>query len=72
MGWDTPADAMRDMAAIYPRSVKYLAPANAQGDQVDVPRLANGVKVFELEASVIRWNILSGSVAITRTGKICG
>jgi FtsP/CotA-like multicopper oxidase with cupredoxin domain len=58
MGWDTPADAMRDMAAIHPRHVRHTAAPNARGDQELVPRIENGVKVFTLEASVIRWNIL--------------
>lgn len=58
MGWDTPADAMRDMAAIHPRHVSHIAAANARGDQELIPRIDNGVKVFELETSVIRWNIL--------------
>jgi FtsP/CotA-like multicopper oxidase with cupredoxin domain len=59
MGWDTPAAAMRDMAAILPRDVRYTAAPNARGDEKLVPRLENGVKVFELETSVTRWNILS-------------
>jgi FtsP/CotA-like multicopper oxidase with cupredoxin domain len=59
MGWDTPADAMRDMAAIHPREVRHTAPPDAQGDQELVPRIEDGVKVFELETAVIRWNILS-------------
>jgi FtsP/CotA-like multicopper oxidase with cupredoxin domain len=58
MGWDTPAGAMRDMAAIHPRYVRHTAPANAQGDRELAPRIENEVKVFELETSVIRWNIL--------------
>jgi manganese oxidase len=58
MGWDTPAASMRDMAAIHPREVRYAAPPNAQGDRELVPTMDNGVKVFELETSVIRWNIL--------------
>ncbi|MES2178036.1 MAG: DUF4396 domain-containing protein [Gemmatimonadota bacterium] len=56
---DTPADAMRDMAAADPRNVSYRAPASARGDRPLVPRIENGVKVFDLDASVIRWNILS-------------
>jgi FtsP/CotA-like multicopper oxidase with cupredoxin domain len=56
---DTPADAMRDMAAADPRSVTYEAPASARGDQPLAPRIENGVKVFDLDASVITWNILS-------------
>jgi FtsP/CotA-like multicopper oxidase with cupredoxin domain len=58
MDFDTPAAAMRDMAAIHPRQVSYRAPIAAQGDQVLEPRVENGVKVFDLEASVIRWQIL--------------
>ena len=56
--WDTPAAAMRDMAAISPREVSYTAPADARGDQPLTPRIENGVKVFELDAAVIRWHIL--------------
>lgn len=58
MGWDTPAEAMRDMSAIHPRQVSFTAPAAAQGDQVLAPRIEGGVKVFDLDASVVRWNIL--------------
>jgi manganese oxidase len=56
---DTPGEAMRDMAAVDPDDVSYTAPASARGDQPLKPRVVDGVKVFELEASVIRWNILS-------------
>lgn len=55
---DTPADAMRDMAAADPRLVTFTAPVAARGDQVLEPRLENGVKVYHLDASVVRWNIL--------------
>ena len=54
----TSADAMRDMAAVDPRKIDYSAPATARGDRVLAPRIENGVKVFDLDASVIRWNIL--------------
>jgi FtsP/CotA-like multicopper oxidase with cupredoxin domain len=54
----TPADAMRDMAAVDPRIVGYTAPVDARGDRILAPRMENGVKVFDLDASVIRWNIL--------------
>jgi hypothetical protein len=54
----TPAAAMRDMAAVDPRIVGYTAPAEARGDRILAPRIENGVKVFDLDASVIRWNIL--------------
>jgi len=55
---DTPPDAMRDMAAADPRMVSYTAPENARGDRVLAPRIENGVKIFDLDAAVIRWNIL--------------
>lgn len=55
---DTPAEAMRDMAAVDPRAVSYTAPVDAKGDQELQPRLENGVKVFDLTTSVIKWNIL--------------
>ncbi|HJU04807.1 MAG TPA: DUF4396 domain-containing protein [Nitrospiraceae bacterium] len=58
MGFDTPAAAMRDMGAIHPRYVSYSAPVDARGDQVLQPRIEDGVKVFDLEASVVRWHIL--------------
>jgi manganese oxidase len=58
MDFDTPADAMRDMGAIHPRHISYTAPVGARGDQVLQPRVDNGVKVFDLEASVVRWHIL--------------
>jgi hypothetical protein len=58
MGWDTPGAAMRDMAAVHPRLVARTAPADARGDRILEPRMDNGVKVFELETSVVRWNIL--------------
>lgn len=55
---DIPADAMKDMAAVDPLSVSYRAPVDARGDQALAPRIENGVKVFDLVASVIEWNIL--------------
>lgn len=55
---DTPGQAMLDMSAVDPRAVSYTAPADARGDQLLQPRIENGVKIFELETSVIRWNIL--------------
>lgn len=58
MPFDTPAEAMRDMAAVPPREVTFQAPADARGDQPLQPRIEDGVKIFDLEASVIRWNIL--------------
>lgn len=55
---DTPGQAMRDMAAVDPTSVSYRAPVDARGDQPLEGRDENGVKVFDLDASVIEWNIL--------------
>lgn len=58
MNYDTPGQAMRDMAAVNLRDVRYTAPVDAKGDQLLEPRIENGVKVFDLEVSVIEWNIL--------------
>jgi len=58
MGWDTPGEAMRDMSAIPPREVSFTAPAAAKGDQLLEPRVENGIKVFDLDVSVVRWSIL--------------
>jgi manganese oxidase len=57
----TSAQAMRDMAAVDPRAVRHTAPREARGDQPLEPRMEGGVKVFDLETSVIRWNILDGT-----------
>ncbi|MDX8466241.1 DUF4396 domain-containing protein [Mesorhizobium sp. VK23B] len=58
MDRDTPGDAMRDMAAADPRLVTASYGLAAKGDQ-DLPfRVENGVKVFELRPSVVRWQIL--------------
>jgi FtsP/CotA-like multicopper oxidase with cupredoxin domain/uncharacterized membrane protein len=58
MARDTPAEAMRDMAAVDLNEVSYTAPTAARGDQPLEPRIENGVKVFDLDVSVIEWNIL--------------
>lgn len=55
---DTPAGAMRDMAAVDPDAVRYVAPPDAVGGQLLEPRLEAGVKVYDLEAAVIEWSIL--------------
>jgi FtsP/CotA-like multicopper oxidase with cupredoxin domain len=54
----TPADAMRDMAAADPRLATFRAPPGARGDRPLAPRVEGGVKVFDLDASVIGWSIL--------------
>jgi hypothetical protein len=58
MGWDTPGEAMRDMAAVHPRLVTSKAEPQARGDVLLEPKIEGGVKVFELETGVVRWNIL--------------
>jgi FtsP/CotA-like multicopper oxidase with cupredoxin domain len=56
---DLPAEAMRDMAAVDLGAVRIEAPANARGDQPLAARVEGGVKVYDLEMAVTRWNILS-------------
>jgi manganese oxidase len=60
---DTPGQAMRDMAAVDPGAVSYRAPVHARGDQPLTARLENGVKVYDLETSVIEGTscLMSGS-----------
>jgi hypothetical protein len=60
MTFDTPGRAMLDMAAVDPRNVSFEAEPTAQGAQTLKPRLDGGVKIFDLEASVVRWPILPG------------
>jgi manganese oxidase len=55
---DTPGESMHDMAAVDPDEIRFTAPADARGDQELAPRIVDGVKVFDLETSVIEWNIL--------------
>jgi FtsP/CotA-like multicopper oxidase with cupredoxin domain len=60
MSRDTPAAAMREMAAVDPDEVVYEASADAHGDVTLKARLQDGTKVFDLGASVIDWTILPG------------
>ena len=60
MDRNTPAEAMRGMAAVDPRDVVASYGLETRGDRELTPRIENGVKVFALEASVIRWTILPG------------
>jgi len=60
MDRDTPAAAMRDMSAVHPRYYSATYGLDARGDRELSPRIENGVKVYDLEASVIRWRILPG------------
>jgi FtsP/CotA-like multicopper oxidase with cupredoxin domain len=57
---NTPAEAMRDMAAVDPRDVATGYGLDAHGDRELAPRMEGEVKVFELATSVIRWTILPG------------
>jgi hypothetical protein len=61
MANDTPAMAMRDMAAVLPREVRFVAPVDAMGSNYSgyVAAMPDGRgKVFDLETSVIEWHIL--------------
>jgi manganese oxidase len=59
---ETSAEGMRDMAAVDLREIAATAPPEeAQGDRTLEPRIESDVKVFDLETSVIRWNILGGT-----------
>ena len=58
---DTPAEAMRDMAAVDPRAATAAYDVDTRGDEVLEPaRVEDGVRVFELTVSQIRWEILPG------------
>jgi len=58
---DTPAEAMRDMAAVDPRAATAAYDVDTRGDEVLEPaRIEDGVRVFELTVSQIRWEILPG------------
>ncbi|MEC9244757.1 MAG: DUF4396 domain-containing protein [Pseudomonadota bacterium] len=74
MDFDTPGDAMRDMAAVDPRRVAYRAGPDETGGRPLEPRIEDGVKVFDLDASVIRWQILPGEHvdALAYNGQVPG
>jgi FtsP/CotA-like multicopper oxidase with cupredoxin domain len=55
---ETSAAAMLDMAAVDPRDVTASYGLDKQGAQPLAPHIEDGVKVFDLETSVIRWQIL--------------
>jgi FtsP/CotA-like multicopper oxidase with cupredoxin domain len=61
---ETPAAAMLDMAAADPRDITATYSLDTRGAQPLAPRIENGVKVFDLETSVIRWQILP-TVSVT-------
>lgn len=56
---DMPAEAMKDMAAVDLSKINYAAPADARGDQpLTYTVTSDGAKVFNLDVSLIKWNIL--------------
>jgi uncharacterized membrane protein YidH (DUF202 family) len=55
---DTPAEKMQEMAAVHPRLITQEYGMDTKGDRPLEPRIESGVKVFNLEVSVIRWHIL--------------
>ena len=57
---DTPGGAMREMAAVLPEEAVFAAPPDAEGDQPLAGQVEDGVQVFDLETSVISWDILPG------------
>jgi FtsP/CotA-like multicopper oxidase with cupredoxin domain len=61
MDRNTPAEAMLDMAAVHPRFITARYGLDARGNTELEPRNEAGMKVFDLETSVIRWTILSGT-----------
>jgi hypothetical protein len=71
---DTQAEKMQEMAAVHPRLVSARYPIEEKGDRLLEPRIENGVKVFDLEVSVIRWHILPNVVvdAFAYNGQIPG
>lgn len=56
--FDLPGEAMKDMAAVKPRQVTCIAPKGAKGDQILQLCMEKGVKIFDVETYVERWNIL--------------
>lgn len=67
---DTPAEAMRDMAAVDPRDYEFEAAADERGDRTLEHTLDDGVKTFRMEVSLGEWRILDdqpmGAYAVNR------
>jgi len=55
---DMTRQQLQDMAAVDTSKVTYSAPADARGDQTLQPTVIDGVKTFDLETSIVQWNIL--------------
>jgi len=60
MDRDTPAEAMIDMAAVDPRDIVQTYGLDARGDRELTSHIETGVRLFDLDTSVIRWTILPG------------
>ena len=58
MGRDTPAEAMRDMAAVDPRDYRFRAASSERGNRLLAPSIKEGVKTFHLNISLGEWRIL--------------
>ena len=58
MDRDTTAETMRDMAAVDPRLETARYGIDVSGSRPLKPHVENGVKIFDLNASVIEWTIL--------------
>jgi len=71
---DTSAEAMRDMAAVIVPDKTPTFGLDVRGDQELRPRIEDGVKVFALDAAVVRWTILPGVVvsAYAYNGQVPG
>jgi len=71
---DTSAQKMQEMAAVDPGLVTRVGDIAESGDRLLEPRMEIGVKVFDLEVSVIRWHILPGVAvdAFAYNGQIPG
>jgi FtsP/CotA-like multicopper oxidase with cupredoxin domain len=71
---DAAAEKMQEMAAVHPRLVTRQFGIAERGDQTLEPRVENGVKIFNLEVSVISWHILPNVVvdAFAYNGQIPG
>lgn len=71
---DTPAEAMVDMAAVDPNSVTATYGSGDRGDRVLEATVENGVKVYKLTVSMVRWEIYPGQTvdAYAYNGQVPG
>ncbi|GHF58059.1 hypothetical protein HNQ07_003992 [Deinococcus metalli] len=60
MTTDTSAEAMRDMVAFDPRTFRFRAPVDAQGDQRLTPAGPGDAMQFAFTLSAGQWHILKG------------